>query len=133
MGSFISKVKMIRRLQVLTVIFTIMSPMLTKVSFTRTGCPSPDPEISDCPTSGVSCRPDPKLYGNVPKFNNFIMGTKTSTWESCARVCRGSAQCKYWTYNPNLFFHNCMIFKSCCRTPRINTDLVSGTKLCQGY
>ena len=26
--------------------------------FPRQGCPPPSPDITDCPTAGVSCRPD---------------------------------------------------------------------------
>lgn len=49
------------RLAVLaTLVLGLCSPRVeaARPGFPRLGCPQPSPDITDCPTAGVSCRPD---------------------------------------------------------------------------
>jgi len=121
------------RLAVLaTLVLGLCSPRVeaARPGFPRLGCPQPSPDITDCPTAGVSCRPDVDTDQDVPKFINLIWGVRAGSWQNCASICRGITKCKYWTYNPSLYHQNCMLLKSCCRNGRSDSRVVSGTHKC---
>ena len=103
-------------------------------------------DFCSCLTSGVTCRPDIETNADVGKNQNMIWSVRAESWETCgqcqvdivsgiiknisANFCRDVAKCRYWTFNPALYYPNCMLLKSCCKNDRIYQGIVSGNHKC---